>query len=218
LREFCADAKFINSRRALSSLMSTWSRQKIQIKEINGGDLAQNYQPWFDWFAEAHPDAVELLSGFGGGSAADWQKRLAAIDWETGDEERGRQAYDRRSCAKCHGGSARLGPDLAGITGRLSRDDLFAAIVDPSRDVSPLYQTTQVVTRSGKVYHGLLVYESPEGTLVQTGADQTLRVAGEEILSMTPSRQSLMPTGLLAESSDEELADLYAYLRTLRSR
>ncbi len=218
LREFCADAKYVNSRRALSSLMSAWSRQKIQIKETNGGDLVQGYQPWFDWFAEAHADAVDLLSGFGGASAAEWQKRLAAIDWSAGDTERGREAYDRRSCAKCHGGSARLGPDLAGITGRLSRDDLFAAIVDPSRDVSPLYQTSQVVTRSGKVYHGLLVYESPEGTLVQTGADQTLRVAGEEILSMTPSRQSLMPTGLLQESGDEELADLYAYLKTLRPR
>ena len=90
-------------------------------------------------------------------------------------------------------------------------------IFDPNKEVSPLYQTQAVVTRGGLVHYGLLVYESPESTLVQTGPDTTVRVAGDDLESMQPSRVSLMPAGLLNDLTDRELADLYAYLRTLRA-
>jgi putative heme-binding domain-containing protein len=108
-----------------------------------------------------------------------------------------------------------LGPDLTNVAARFSRDDLFAAVVDPGRDVAPLYQTTQIVTRSGKVYQGMVVYESPEGTLVQVSPDTTERIAGDEIVLMKKTRHSLMPTGLLNGLVDRDLADLYAYLQTL---
>jgi hypothetical protein len=53
---------------------------------------------------------------------------------------------------------------------------------------------------------------------VQTGPDTTVRIVGEEILSMTKSNQSLMPIGLLNDIASEELADLNAYLQTLRAK
>jgi putative heme-binding domain-containing protein len=96
----------------------------------------------------------------------------------------------KNACHRCHAGSGPLGPELAGVAGRFSREDLFAHIIDPNKEVSPLYQTTQVVTASGRIVVGLIVYESPESTLVQTGPDTTVRVAGEEIASMTKSNQS----------------------------
>jgi len=97
----------------------------------------------------------------------------------------------------------------------LSRDDLFTAIIDPNLEVSPAFRTTLVATSSGQVYHGLIVYESPEGTLVQTGPDTTVRVTDVEQSSLRPSSLSLMPTGLLDTLSDQELSDLYAHLKTL---
>ena len=75
-----------------------------------------------------------------------------------------------------------------------------------------------LATRFGKVYQGLLVYESPEGYLLQSGPDTTLRISGEDVLTLEPSRQSLMPTGLLNDLTDRELSDLYAYLKTLQPR
>jgi putative heme-binding domain-containing protein len=90
--------------------------------------------------------------------------------------------------------------------------------VDPSKDVSPLYQTTQVVTGSGRVVTGLIVYESPDSTLVQTAPDTTVRIAGDEIVAMRKSRVSLMPSGLLNDVTDQELADLFGYLQTLKGR
>ena len=104
---------------------------------------------------------------------------------------------------------------MAGAAGRFTRDDLFAAIVEPSRNVAPLYRTTLMTTRSGKTHLGLVVYESPDGTLLQTSPDNTVRITGDDLLLRQSSQQSLMPTGLLNELSDRDLADLYAYLRSL---
>ena len=54
-----------------------------------------------------------------------------------GDYAAGRKLYEERMCHRCHSASTRIGPDLTGVTARLARADLFIAIVDPSRDISP---------------------------------------------------------------------------------
>jgi putative heme-binding domain-containing protein len=92
---------------------------------------------------------------------------------------------------------------------------LFAAITDPSREISPAFQATLIATAGGRVYHGVVIYDSPEGILVQTGPDTTVRITDTDGLVRRPSRQSLMPNGLLNQLSDQDLADLYAYLKTL---
>jgi putative heme-binding domain-containing protein len=130
--------------------------------------------------------------------------------------------YVKQQCVRCHGeggksANQRLGPDLAGAADRLSAADLFAEIVDPSRAVSPTYRTTAISTRDGHLHHGLVIYESPDGTLLQTAPDTLMRVTGDELLSMAPSDRSLMPDGLLQGLGDQEIADLYAYLRTLKA-
>jgi hypothetical protein len=78
-----------------------------------------------------------------------------------------------------------------------------------------VYQTTEVVTDSGQVYNGLIVYESPDTTMLQTGPDTVVRVGGVRKDGMRKSSVSLMPVGLLNDLNDRELADLYAYLKTL---
>jgi putative heme-binding domain-containing protein len=202
------------AREAIVTLLKKWTGQKIDVAEKNGSDLAAAYRPWFDWFEKAHPEDAKKLAGFAG-DLESWQKRLAAVGWSGGDAAAGKLVYERRSCHRCHTGSGRLGPDLAGAATRFSLEDLFAAIVDPNREVAPVYQTTEVITESGQVYNGLVVYESPDTTMLQTGPDIVVRVGGVRKDGMRKSNVSLMPVGLLNDLSDRELADLYAYLKTL---
>ncbi|MCI0358609.1 MAG: hypothetical protein L0211_09005 [Planctomycetaceae bacterium] len=218
LKQACLSPDGRSVRLALARLLATWSNQPIETNDVKDQDPLAAYQPWFDWFATTYPQSASKLTAFGSASAADWQARLAKIDWETGDAMRGRLVFEKKACQKCHAGNSPLGPDLAGTFGRLSRDDLLAAIVDPNKEVSPLYQTTQVVTASGRMISGLVVYESPDATLVQTTPDVTVRVAGDEIIAMHKSRLSLMPTGLLNDVTDAELADLFAHMKTLRGK
>lgn len=216
LKQACFTPEQKPLRIALTMLLSVWSGENIEAVDPGKGEIAAAYRPWFDWFSAAYPASAARLRGIGAVDVADWNERLTKVDWQTADAVRGRLVFERKACQKCHAGNSPLGPDLAGAAGRLSREDLLAAIVDPSKDVSPLFQTTQVVTSSGRVISGLIVYESPDGTLVQTTPDTTIRVAGEEIAAMRKSRVSLMPNGLLNDVNDQELGDLFAYLQTLK--
>ena len=129
---------------------------------------------------------------------------------------RGKRIFAKRGCVQCHQGRRALGPDLAGSAGRFSRVDLFTAIVLPSRDVSPRYQTTVVQTDSGQVYSGLIVYQSVDGVTLRTGTNRTIRLERGEIEFQSRRSESLMPMGLLKGLKDSGYADLYAYLASLR--
>lgn len=143
---------------------------------------------------------------------------LGKVDWKQGDVERGRKLFETRSCVQCHGNRKALGPDLTGVAGRFSRDDLFIAIVMPNRDVSPRYQTTLIETKAGKVLAGLIVYESVDGLLLRNATNQTFRIESADIESKRKLPQSLMPSGLLKGLGEKDLADLYAYLKSLDAK
>ncbi len=64
-------------------------------------------------YIRTHPDKAAHPNWLDpdGVDVAAWDKRLAKIDWSTGDAERGRQIFVKASCAACHGGSqAARGP------------------------------------------------------------------------------------------------------------
>ena len=225
LRQACLAPRQLELRRKLVELFEHSANTKFNITEEerpseNSADVSAEtarllklYDPCFAWFAEKFPQ--QAAQGNNVFSASAWQDRLAAIDWSTGDVASGEAYYRRKACHRCHDGASGLGPDLRGAAARFSREDLFAAIVDPNRDVAPLYQTTLIETADGQIHVGLIVYESPEGTLIQTSADEVIRISDTEVLSTQRSRRSLMPQGLLDDATDDNLADLDAYLRSL---
>jgi len=213
LRRHCAAPREKAARSALADLIAKWSGQSFAVTEA--GDLVKAYAPWFEWFAREHPAAAKELLG-GDEDTAAFLKRLPAIAWDAGDARRGQQLYEERACHRCHSTSTRIGPDLTGVASRLSRDDLFIAILDPSRDISPTYLPKLLTTKSGATYTGFMVYDAPTAKLVQTGPDTTVRLTGDEVVSVADTRVSLMPTGLLNGLKDSEVADFYAFLKTLR--
>jgi putative heme-binding domain-containing protein len=170
---------------------------------------------WSAWLAEARPDLTPRLAT-DGVDLARWRDRLGRLDWSAGVAERGRDIFIKTGCATCHSGGQALGPDLRGVAGRFARDDLFTAILQPGRDVPARYRTELVATADGQVYQGMVVYEAVDSLILQTGATTTVRLAGDQIESRRDAPGSLMPTGLLDRLSDRDIADLYAYLRTLQ--
>ncbi|MGE0760173.1 MAG: hypothetical protein AB7O38_24385, partial [Pirellulaceae bacterium] len=217
LRVYATLPAYDSVRQSLLSLIRTWAGDALAETASPDESAADESQRIWAWFQRFAPEAADQIRGFGEDTTA-WNRRLARLPWETGLAERGKAVFQRRACHRCHAGTGPLGPDLAGAAQRMSRLDLFAHILDPSKEVSPLYQTTRVVTASGRTLVGLIVYESPESTLVQTSSDTVVRVAGDEIIASSRINVSLMPAGLLADATDQELCDLYAYLQTLRGK
>ena len=167
----------------------------------------------FTW--EYDEGSEDLLRLYAKGKKQQWDA-ADRLDWSQGDVERGRSAFISANCASCHSGSQAVGPDLNGVAGRFSRADLFTAIVQPSRDVPPRYQSLVIETADGKIYQGLVIYEAVDGLILQTGAATTVRIAGDQITARGTSPISLMPAGLLDNLGDRDIADLYAYLRSLK--
>lgn len=187
-----------------------------RLVEITGQkELGNQRDRWLTWFKNTYPEHAAKLTNTDGVDVARWTKRLESLNWSTGDPQRGLKTFHKASCIHCHSGAQALGPDLVGVTQRFSRTDLFTAILQPSQTVPARYQTTLVETTEGKVYQGVVIYDAVDGIILQTGATATVRIPGSAISLRRLSPTSLMPAGLLDPLSDDEILDLYAYLRRL---
>jgi putative heme-binding domain-containing protein len=207
---------------ALIRALHRTTDKQLQLRNIIADRLAKNTgntfgadsKRWSRWLEEKHPELAQRLNNPDGVDVAKWTKRLASLDWDRGQAAAGKAIFGK-SCIHCHSGSQAIGPDLAGATQRFSRADLFTAIVQPSKDVPARYQTTVVETSDGKTYQGIVIYDAVDSLILQTGAATTIRVPGSKIAGRHVSAQSLMPAGLLDPLRDQDIVDLYAYLREI---
>jgi putative membrane-bound dehydrogenase-like protein len=220
LRRLGAETPEYELRERVVKLLERNSGERFEFVFGNAGHVPQSaaIEKWTEWVAREFPKEAQEHLGAASADLESLRKRLATVPWESGNLERGRKLFTSRACAQCHGGGRGLGPDLAGVAGRFSREDLFVAIALPNRDVSPRYQTVLVETKSGKTLSGMVVYESVDGLMLRNGANQTFRIEAAQIGSKRGLATSLMPEGLLNDLKDSDLADLYAYLKGLGAR
>lgn len=140
------------------------------------------------------------------------QDHLGVIDL-VGEPDRGKIAFERE-CANCHlrrGSRGRIGPDLSGVSNR-SREMLLTSILDPSRSIEDRYRNYLVETSGGHFHDGLLVAETA-ALVTLRGEAEDVSVMKDDIVDMRVSEVSLMPEGLEDALTDQELADVIAYLR-----
>lgn len=166
---------------------------------------------WQAWMIDHYPGMKTQLESSDGVDRTKWNERLKKIDWTSGRLAQGEVIY-KQHCAACHQGTSALGPDLAGIGKRFSHDDLMTAILQPSKDVPARYRTSVYTTHSGQTHSGLVIYEAIDGIILQT-ATSTIRIPGNDIAGTRTSEQSLMPAGLLDTLTDQQIADLLAWLK-----
>lgn len=171
---------------------------------------------WFDWVTTTYPQLAKVEKENLLAEQSQLQNLMLQVDWKLGNIEAGKKIFYKRGCIQCHGGQRALGPNLAGVAQRFSRKDLLTAIIFPSKDVSSRYRTTLVETTTGKVYTGLIIYQSVDGLLLRNASGQTFRIEAKEIESQRLLKTSLMPNGLLKELSSQNLANLDAYLNSLK--
>jgi putative membrane-bound dehydrogenase-like protein len=191
------------------------ARLAKRLEKTTGQSLGSDSKRWIAWLEKEHPALGKRLANPDGVDVAKWDARLAKLDWTSGQADAGKAVFAKASCLQCHSASQALGPDLAGVANRFSRADLFTAMLQPSKDLSPRYQMTVAETKDGKTYQGVVIYDAVDSLILQTGAATTVRLDGASVVSRHVSTQSLMPAGLLDPLTDREIVDLYAYLRSL---
>jgi len=172
--------------------------------------------------AELLPQANKILQKLKQNEA----DKLARIDTllphlKQGNAALGKKMFfsEKAKCSTCHrikqqGGQ--IGPDLSAI-GRIRKDrDFLEAIVFPSSNFVREYEPHTLLTTNGITYSGIIARETNDALFIQQSTGKPIAISREDIESIRPSTVSIMPNGLEKALTEKELADIIAYLRTLK--
>lgn len=125
------------------------------------------------------------------------------------------QALFEKNCISCHahrGTGAKVGPDLAGVAGKLP-EELLVSILDPARDASPDGIGVVVLTNDGRTLSGILAEENAEMVRLRQAEGREENIPRADVELVRSTGKSLMPEGLEAVLKPQDLADLIAFLR-----
>ncbi len=175
---------------------------------------------WKAWYEERFGKKFEPALAAGGGERSDEEllRLILSADFQAGNAALGVKTYERLQCNSCHsagvtpGQEGRLfGPDLAGVTRRLSRQELADSIVYPSKQVADRFKAHAVQLKDGAALTGFLTEQTAD-SITLADRDQVHRIPRSRIQSLEPQSISLMPERLLNALTDEEIRNLLAFL------
>ena len=134
------------------------------------------------------------------------------------DFNRGRLMFSGTACTACHrfnneGGS--YGPDLSGVVGRFSARDLLESILLPNKEVSDQYAPVVIQRTEGDMVVGRVVNMGGDSITISPNMfdpDELVNVNRKTIVSIEPSKVSMMPAGLVNSLTQDEILDVVAYL------
>ena len=148
---------------------------------------------------------------------AAWLKRLDGLPGKA-DADAGRRIFFHlrmAMCATCHRHSGRgnvVGPDLSLIARQGDLKSTLQSILEPNREVAPQFFPTLLKLADGTDFVGILLRSSSIDVYRDlTGKERTFKKT--DVLQRTELKTSLMPAGLPATITDEELRDLLAFIR-----
>ncbi|MBL7647138.1 MAG: PQQ-dependent sugar dehydrogenase [Candidatus Hydrogenedentes bacterium] len=140
----------------------------------------------------------------------------------TGDPAHGREVFfseDYAQCHRCHqvaGEGKVVGPDLSTIGQKAGREALLQSILYPSAAISHEYEVWILETEWDGLLSGFVVGEDENAVQFKDASGAVKPIKKADILDRRKSKTSLMPTGLAAAMSAQDLSDLVAYLTTLK--
>jgi putative membrane-bound dehydrogenase-like protein len=137
-----------------------------------------------------------------------------------GDAAAGQLAFNTvGTCSKCHkvrGEGKEVGPELSEIGSKLSREDMYVAILNPSAAVSHNFETYTLLDTDGQVATGLLVNQNDRSVTIRNAEGIDTSVSRERIELLKKQPLSLMPADLQKAMSLKNLVDVVEYMAMLR--
>ncbi|WP_437188279.1 DUF7133 domain-containing protein [Planctomicrobium sp. SH668] len=203
-----------------SALKSSIAEQlKKHVVEIDGlilpdqaGEMAESDMPIV--IPPVDPNNMDQIAN------QPYEEVIAKVVNITGDAERGKRIFEQQSCAACHTfakGQTPKGPDMVDITKRYPRPQLLESILKPSAKIAQGFETNVIATEDGQIYTGFVVGESADAIQVRQGNGVLVRIHVDDIDERAKQEISMMPEQIAGNLTLEQLADLLAYLDSLKS-
>jgi putative membrane-bound dehydrogenase-like protein len=133
----------------------------------------------------------------------------------SGNPKKGKPIY-MENCGKCHvlfGEGGKIGPDLTAFK-RDNQERILANIVNPSLEIREGFENYVVITEDGRVVNGFLADQDSQVVVIRGVDGQNLVFRRDEIDDMRAIPRSVMPEGALSKLTDQQIRDLFAYLRS----
>jgi putative membrane-bound dehydrogenase-like protein len=163
------------------------------------------------------PALAERIAKLIGDSSSSKRKEViakyASVMTMTGDATRGAKIYES-ACMVCHKFADKgndVGPHLGTIKA-WTPEQLLTNILDPNREVSPNFALYLVETHDGRTLSGLIASETAGNLTLKRADGGTDTVLRSEIKFLSSPGISLMPEGLEAAITPQQMADLIRFL------
>ncbi len=139
----------------------------------------------------------------------------------SGNGSRGRGIFysGTAACSVCHrvqGVGGTLGPDLSQIGAIREPRDLLEAILRPSATLVNGYESYTVTLKNDEVHRGLMSREDGAALFLRDASLTETRIPRDRVAQMEMGTVSIMPEGLDAVLTQQELLDLVDFLVNCR--
>ncbi len=134
-----------------------------------------------------------------------------------GDPVKGKLVF-KNQCSACHkldGVGVEVGADLKAIRDR-GLEGVLLAIIDPNREVKPQFLAYQAEMKNMRVVTGLLTAETATGLTLRRADGMSESISRTEIESLRSLGISFMPEGVEKQIDLPAMADLLAYLNSIK--
>lgn len=142
------------------------------------------------------------------------QSYLPALNLKSNPDS-GKMVYQKK-CAVCHQVSGSygvaFGPDLGTIRNRRPAS-VMNDILDPGLSIADGYDIWLVQLTSGETVQGLIETETPTAITLKNYGAQKTTIARHDIQSLKALGMSAMPAGLEKQITQQQMADLLAFIR-----
>jgi putative heme-binding domain-containing protein len=149
-------------------------------------------------------------------SRAEVAATYSAAIGQKGDARAGQNHYIGR-CMACHraqGLGMEVGPDLVTVKTK-GREALLAAILDPHKEVASQFIAYTFQTKDGQTLSGLIAEDEADSVTLKMMGGAVASLARANIQGSSSAGLSLMPEGLEAGMSVQDMADLLTFIEEL---
>jgi putative heme-binding domain-containing protein len=196
-----------------AALLTALEKGAITVGELNL-DLEQRRRLLRESTPENQSRASKLL-----GDAEYANRKTVVAEWlaklpPTGDVKRGKAVFES-TCARCHragGVGSRVGPDLSAVAQR-SVEDIVSNILDPNMAINPGFVAYTAEIKDADSQTGILGVQTPENVVLIQALENRVVIPREKLVKLQSEGRSLMPEGLEAGKTPQDLRDLVAFLQ-----
>ena len=175
-----------------------------QLRSLKDDGVKQLLTAVFGTFRESNADKKAEMDKY--------RRIYGAGGSQPGNASAGRAVYNR-ICAQCHtlfDSGGKVGPDITGAN-RTDLAYLLETIIDPNAVIPNEYRTSEIETKDGRSLTGVVKIMGDKSIMLQT-ANELVTIPRDEIESQRQTELSMMPEGLMASLTDQEVRDLLYYL------